>query len=437
MIGQFQIPYPIDCLGPLGSDFARCVAHNAQAKNALVGPVILAAMSSAVHGVVDIKTSMHSVIPTSLYVCVVAASGMRKSTVVSRAFHGFREFEDIYESNTNEELQYVSLGSHPYILEDASESGIVDHFHNGAKASALVLDEGGMLKARLDNQRMCKRFDGADLRVTRHNRMIIARDTRTTFCMTVQDAVFADLLKSKEGKTMVASGLMPRLLISYASSSVPYLHVPRNENIDPFTHCFHDRVRSLMEEYRAVLQSRRHRAISTLSPEANECWLQASNRWRTSHRFQQQWKGMDSFLARAAEQAIRVAAVLQYFNDPQTVVKASFMESAVKLVDWHLDQALIGFGTRSEEEIQAQYGAELYSYILKKISSERKTTFLRIDLLRSGPANLRKADRLDLAIDHLLKEDKITWFPKGQRKELVYNATPRPGINIINSNVYF
>jgi len=426
MIGQFQSPYPIDCLGKLGSDFARCVAHNAQAKNALVGPVVLAAMSSAVHGVVDINTPMYSVIPTSLYVCVVAASGMRKSTVVSRAFYGFREFEDIYESNTDKELQYVSLGSHPYILEDASESGIVDHFHNGAKASALVLDEGGMLKARLDNQRMCKRFDGADLRVMRHNRMVVVRDTRTTFCMTVQDQVFADLLKSKEGKTMVASGLVPRLLISYASLSTPCLDVHRGDNLNPFAHSFHDRIRRLMNDYAEILRHSRSREGMRLSIEAEKYWNAANEEWMRLCRFSQDWKGMEPFLVRAAEQAMRVAGVLQWFNEPKPILQLSFMESAVTLVNWHLRQALLGFGVKSEDVSQLELGAELYNYILRKMSSEGQTTFARIDLLRKGPIILRKASKLDIAIDQLLMADKIAEFPEGNRKNLIINTTPNP-----------
>lgn len=426
MMNIFRNPYPIECLGELGRDFARCVAHNAQAKDALVGPVVLSAMSSAVHGSVDILTPMHSVMPTSLYVCVIAASGMRKSTVVDRAFHGFREFEDIYESNTDEELDYVTLGSHPYILEDASESGIVDHFHSGAKASALVLDEGGMLKARLDNQRMCKRFDGSDLRVTRHNRMVVVRETRTTFCMTVQDGVFDDLRKSKEGKTMVVSGTMPRCLISYATKSAPYLNVHREVEQNPFNHPFHDRIKALMQDYQEVLQGDRRRGQVILSSGGKECWLQASKRWGSWRRFGQHWKGMDSFLDRAAEQAMRVAAVLQCFNDPLPTVQRSCMESAVRLVDWHLQQALIGFGVPSEEELQVQYGQELYTYILKKFNSEGQGAFARVDLLRKGPANLRKSDKLDLAIDQLLLEDKVAGYPQGQRKNIIINTTPSP-----------
>jgi len=424
-------PYPVDCLGRLGSDFAHCVSNNASAKNALVGPVVLSAMSSAVHGVIDILTPRHTTMPTSLYVCVVAASGMRKSTVVKQAFHGFRDFEDIYESNEDESLNYKKLGSHPYILEDASESGIVNHFHDGAKASAMILDEGGMLKARLDNQRMCKRFDGGDIRVMRHNRMVIERDTRNTFCMTIQDEIFSNLLKSKEGKMMVASGTMPRCLISYATKSAVQSYSNRNINENPLNHSFHNRVRKLMEDYSSILMNSSQREQIKLSHEAEELWKIKSGEWSSLRLFNERWKGLGPFVDRASEQALRIAAVLQYFNEPSTEIQRIYMVSAVILVDWHLDQVLIGFGTPSEEELQTELGNELYAYILRKFKQKSQGKFARVDLLRNGPSSLRKADKLDMAIDQLILEEKVFPIEEGTSiKNIILNATPKGSLAI-------
>jgi len=351
---------------------------------------------------------------------------MRKSTVVDRAFYGFRDFEALYEECPEHGGGYAESRGHPYILEDASESGIVDHFRSGARASALVLDEGGMLKARLDNQRMCKRFDGGDLRVLRNNKMTLVRDPRTTFCMTIQDSVFNELLKSKEGKIMVASGLMPRILLSYATHSVPYANVPKEIEKNPFVHTFHERVRALMSEYSCVFKGIKPRKQVTLSSESTHSLEDASSHWKFLAHFDQRWKGLEAFLHRAGEQAMRVAAVLQCFNDPQLVVQKKFMDYSIKIVNWHLNQALSGLRDPAEEEIQFGLSRELYGYILKKNKSESQTTFLRVDLLRKGPANLRKADKLDLAIDQLILEDKIAGFPEGQRKYIVLNLTPNP-----------
>jgi hypothetical protein len=135
---------------------------------------------------------------------------------------------------------------------------------------------------------------------------------------------------------------------------------------------------------------------------------------------------MDAFVHRAGEQAMRVAAVLQCFNDPLPTVQGVTMEAAVTLVDWHLEQALIGFGEPSEDQLQLELGAELYRYILKRVRSEDKTVFDRSELLRCGPKKLRNRVMLDRAIDQILLEDKMGAFPSGTRKQLVLNVTPNP-----------
>ena len=100
------------------------------------------------------------------------------------------------------------------------------------------------------------------------------------------------------------------------------------------------------------------------------------------------------------------------------------MRSALKLVDWHLEQALIGFGSPSEEALQIRLGNELYAYMLRKSRVNGQGAFMRVDLLRKGPANLRKAADLDLAIDQLLLENKLVPAVPGTRKQLILNMTP-------------
>lgn len=416
--------YPIDCLHALGSDFAECIASAAQAKTALVGPVVLAAMSAAVHGVLDIYTPSHQVMPTSLYAAVIAASGMRKSTVVKYAFHGFKDFESAFNGSTNEDVDFREQGSHPYILEDTSESGIESLYTNGAKASAMVMDEGGILEKRLDNQRMCQRFDGSPIRIVRYRRFVQIQDTRTVFCMTIQDAVFERLLKGKQGSMMVASGLIPRILVSYATDA-PYLQLFRPSCENPNLHAFHERVCKLTLDYKNVLQGSAKRAQIRLSPEAQSYWDHAKDRWIEAICYEK-WRGMDAFLHRAGEHALRIAAVLQWFTDPQPFIQLSYMQSAVSLVDWHLNQALMGFGPISEEIQQEKLGDELYEYMIKKFKTTGQDAFLRVDLMRKGPANLRKSVNIDLAIDQLLLEDKVVGYPAGDRKRLVINTTPKP-----------
>lgn len=412
--------YPTYCLHGLGCDFASCVIDAAQAKGALVGPVVLSAMAAAVQGVVDIHTPFHQVMPASLYVAVIAGSGLRKSTVVQFAFQGFRDFESGFDGRFSGEVDFGRVGAHPYVWEDASESGINSLFGSGAQAAAMVMDEGGMLEARLNNQTMCKRFDGSPLRIIRKHEITQIRNTRTTFCMTVQDAVFEQLLKGKKGSLMVASGLMPRMLLSQATHALTYTSLC-NAVPNPNAHRFHDRVRELMNDYSTILRTSGQRAQIRLSLDAEQFWREKGKEWKALPDCDDAWKGMESFVQRAGEQALRIAAVLQWFTEPQPLIERCFMESAVELVEWHLFQALMEFGLPSEQKQQIQLSNDLYVYMQGKWKTARQNAFMRVDLLRKGPASLRKAAHLDLAIDQLLLESKVAWHPSQIHKQLLLN----------------
>lgn len=410
--------YPTDALGELGNDFAQCVSAAAMAKDALVGPVVLAAMAAAVHGVIDVRTPYFQVMPTSLYVSVIASSGMRKSTVVRFAFKGFSEFESLFNGRNSGKLDFAELGSHPYVWEDASESGITDLFANGAKAACIVMDEGGMLEARLNKQAWCKRYDGSAIRNIRKHQITQIAETRTTFCMTVQDAVFEKMLKGKEGALMLDSGLMARNLLSYATYALPYISY-QESNEDPNESPFHDRVQELMEDYREILKSNTSRTELNLSPEAVDLWKDADKAWKSLPQTQEEWIGMDSFCQRAGEQAIRIAAVLQWFNDPKPCISGDYMENALKLVEWHMDQALIGFGLPSQDKLEQQLTDELYDYLMRRFQKYAQGAFFRLDLLRKGPKNLRRAGNLDFAIDNLVNQGKVIVRSSGKNMQVI------------------
>ncbi|MDR0212453.1 MAG: hypothetical protein LBJ15_00430 [Comamonas sp.] len=100
------------------------------------------------------------------------------------------------------------------------------------------------------------------------------------------------------------------------------------------------------------------------------------------------------------------------------------MQSALTLMDWHLEQALMGFGEQSETALQMSYADELYAYMLRKFKELGQGAFMRGHLLCNGPASTRNAANLNLATDQLLQDGKVVANPPGSRKQLVLNMTP-------------
>ena len=421
--------YPLHCLQSLGCDFAQCIVDATQAKTALVGPVVLAAMASAVQGTVDIDTPFFTVMPASLYVSVIAESGMRKSTVIKHAFHGFRDFEAAFNGRQSGEINFCEIGAHPYVWEDASEGGIVSLFGKGAQAAAIVMDEGGMLAKHFDIQSMCKRFDGSDLRVIRKHEFIQIPNTRTTFCMTIQDAVYAEFLGSAQAAMMMPSGLHARNLYSFAKTSFAENRYSARNASRPQAQPFNTRVRKLMNDYRNILTSSFQRSRLELSPAALECWKTAGGEWHQKKLFAKEWIKLRSFLERAGEQALRIAAVLQWFNEPKPTIDLPMMKAAIELLNWHLEQALMGLG-ESEDVISKPRVLDLadvlFAYMQKKNADDSSNLFCRIDLLRKGPKCLRKAQKLDFAINKLLAQNKVNIYVDGRKRimlEISFNLS--------------
>src|SRR5690606_20900531 len=110
--------------------------------------------------------------------------------------------------------------------------------------------------------------------------------------------------------------------VSYAKDA-PSLQFFRPSDENPNLHVFHERVRKLMLDYKDVLQGSAERAQIRLSPEAYNYWNHARNCWIEALGYEE-CRGMDAFFHRAGEQALRIAAVLQWFNEPQPFIQLSY-----------------------------------------------------------------------------------------------------------------
>ena len=428
MISQYfsTYDYPLQFL-PIGiQGFVRSVAASTQASEALVAPVVLAAVAAAVQGVVDVKTPYGATMPTSLFFGVIARSGDRKSSVLKQVSTAFDEFEQGLlresEHKTND-INSTQLQSHPFLLEEASESGVVDLFRQGAKSVFYALDEGALLLRRLDIPALCKRFDGATIRhISRKEGSIVLADRRASVCMLIQDVTFNRFMK-KKGELLIESGLLPRMLMSFATkrSSIDAQYLPSREQlVNPQNHFFHDRVRSLLKEYINLLRDPRLKRMHLiLSPSAENSWKCFVQAMEMMLLQTETWEDVRAFVRRAGEHVLRLAAVLQWFTSPQLYVDKWAVDAAISIVKWHLNEAKMAFGAPPLEVQAQQLSQKLYGYMLRKAQRTGQICISRNDLIRNAPTDLRNSDRLDIAIQQLSQFGCITVFLQKTRNSLL------------------
>lgn len=434
VLKEGQLFYPTESLPPMMRDFVYCVMHATHANDALVGPVVVSVASAAVQGVADVLTPFGTDMPTSLFTGVVALSGDRKSTVLKLACRGMEEFERGMEGYPDPEMSFRDWGSHPFLLEEATEKGVVDVYAKGAKSLFYALDEGIILTRNLVVPSLCKRYDGADIRdLNRTRGFTYVADTRGALCMLVQDLTFSRMMKGDKGAYLIESGLLPRMLMSFASRplSVP----PPPCSMNTYNHEFHERIKALMRDYKELFTYGKPRSKMRLVADAEQLWKQALEEWEMLLK-DGVWNSIRPFVRRAGEQALRLAGVLQWFTAPQEMIERTSMETAIDIVQWHLVQARTGFGKLPQEALQQELARALYDYLMRRAVKYNATATPRNTLIRSAPLSLRKADQLDLALDQLELEGKVGFYPMNSRKNVVLTAASIAVMNPKNLTDY-
>lgn len=410
-------PYPVHVLPPMLQDFAQQVVAATQSSYEMVVPVMLTAMSAAVQGVADVKVPYGEVLPVSLFSCVIAKSGDRKSSVLKKVTKGFEDFERGRFSEIPMSA-FEGLKSHQFLIEDATNKGVIDIFKGGAYSLFYALDEAALLFKNLDMPSLCKRFDGSAINeVSRTQGSTILHDRHVALCMMTQDITFERFL-SKKGELLVQSGLMPRMLISQAISGINSSRwVERLNEEDLARHAFHLRVKDLMKEYaRSIGKSEISRQHIGFNSEATDLWNQYHLQTKKISEPYENWSEMRSFINRSGELICRVAAVIQYFVGPNQDVQGWIIRAATDIVLWHLNEAKRIFGNDKDEVKFIQEVKELYSYLLKRFQRTGNCFITRSEILRCGPQSIRKAELLDASIDNLILQGKVINYVHGGRR---------------------
>ncbi len=414
-----RAPYPVHVLPSMLINFAQQVVAATQSSYEMVVPVMLAGMSAAVQGVADVKTPYGEVMPVSLFSCVIAKSGDRKSSVLKKVMQGFKDFE---RGRFSECLMpgFEELKSHQFLIEDATNKGVTDIFKGGAYSLFYSLDEAALLFKNLDMPSLCKRFDGSPINeVSRTQGVTFLHDRRVALCMLTQDVTFERFL-SKKGELLVESGLMPRMLISSASmqsNAGRWISAPHSEeSLD--SHAFHKRVQELMIAYsKSIGSAEVHRHQIGFSPQVALVWERYTNQIESLIIPGSAWDDIRAFMRRSAELVCRVAAVLHYFSGPTLDgIKPWEVESAIQIVIWHLHEAKRIFGEEAEDIKFKRNVDDFYKYLLRKSYKTGDKVFSRSEILRCAPANMRSANSLDAAIAVLMREGKVFESVAGRKR---------------------
>jgi hypothetical protein len=405
---DIQHEYPSDALGPLAA-VAREIAEGVQCDAALAGQSVLTAAALLAQGVANVRGLDGRPKPVSLFALSIAQSGDGKDSADGVAFHAIREWQR--EAAVKYRRILAKLGKEdlpppePYrVTRDVTVEGLRRAFEKGVSSQGVFTTEAAtMLVGHALSQEnrlktaaaLCSLWDGAGFSVARAGAGRFERHgTRLSLHLMVQPAAVTEVVGDA---ALQGIGFWPRFLLSWPSPLAPRKYRPFRPDCSPSITAYWRRCEEIL---RLPLQDDNDKlpvleldngAISVLGPFLEEC----EQRSRYGD-----WRPIQPFGLRAAELAVRIAAVQTIFGMGDVVALES-AERSIDLVRHSLRHWLHAVEGGFADPV-ATHAMILYEWLLGQGKPVRAA-----DILRLGPTVLRSKGRRDAAIDRLVESGLI------------------------------
>ena len=472
------VPYPVDCLPGVFRNAIVEVQAATQAPMPMVASAAICAMATASQALFNVKRDHNLSGPTSLFFLILGDSGERKSTVDAlfsreiRKFHAeevekggeklktYRARKDAWQAkgdgllnkikaagrggrkgaeNLNETDLQMQLSRHykneperpliPNLLVlDITTEKLAHQLSKEWPSCALMSAEGGQVFGgrswAKDNQLSTfaafnALWSDEPLRVSRKTSdSFEIHGARLSMSLSVQSGVFSSFMEKNEITRTV--GLLARCLFSFPESTQGQrLYKPIPQTL-PALEAFNQAVSRLLHIDPAFVGRQLAPAEISLDVEARRLWIEFHDRVELQLGRGRRLEGIRDFGSKTAENAARVAAVLQVAEEPASkVVSAKSMDAACKVVDWHLDEVVRYFGSGSAEEAKTCSDAEKLDRWLVRHCNESESAVVDFaSILSRGPGNLRKKERLQKPLEYLASRHRVRLSDNGRRVEV-------------------
>lgn len=466
-------PYPLDALPATIREAVVECANHVKAPIPLVASSALAAVSLVAQAQIDARRDETLENPVSLYLLTIADSGERKSTCdkhfmqviiehdrqqalrwqpehdrhrtnleaweakragvkariqeASKKGNDTRAFENdlqmlerdkpvppriprlVYSDATPEALAHNLAMRWPSGGVMSSEAGLVLGAH--AMSSESIMRNLGQLNVL---------WDGADLHIDRKSsESFTVRDVRLTVGLMVQEPTLREFY-GKSGRLSRGCGFLARFLISWPESTQglrPYTSPPATW---PARDCFNQRLTTILQQPVALNDhGTLTPAVVQMSTDAKNFWVEFYNAVESKLVIGGELREVRDVASKTADNAVRLAALFQFFEDGSLVIGIDSIESGCRIAAWHLNEARRFFGEIALPDELAdlvRLDRWLVEYLRKKGTTCVSTTEI---MQKVTPTKFRKAAQLQMALNALEAANRLCLVVEG-RKKIVY-----------------
>ena len=439
-------PYPTDALGDVLGPAALAIAAKVQCADAMAAQSVLAVASLAAQALADVQLPYGQSRPLSLFCLTIAASGDRKTSADLEAIVPVRmrerQLRDAFEPLAKDhaialgawrgqrqqierqkaELEMrradlEALGPEPeapikpiLTLAESTAEGLAKHMPTLPGAIGIFSAEGGQFLSGHGFSAEAKMrtaasfsslWDGQGLRRLRAgDGLIDLHGRRLAAHLMIQPEAASGVLSDP---ILRDQGLLSRMLIA-APESLAGKRLWQEPKIgnEPAMKKYIARILAVFETLTLASNSAGNeltpRALDT-SPETRELWIEFHDAVEKSMRPDGPLTALRDVAGKAAEQAGRIAGVLQIVDDVSAdAIGSEAMTRACELATWYLDEA-----ARLASEALVPPEVRDAQTLLAWLHGRHMATVTAAILQKSGPGPLRHKARLDPAIDVLIE----------------------------------
>lgn len=482
-MNNFSTPYyPVNSAPSKISALIWELHNNHEAPEAMIGSCVIAALSTAISYKVDVERFAGIVTPTSVNTWVIAGSGSRKTSIERQIMKVFNDFEkeaaELLEDQIAERSAAITIWNAKYerlkkalrseVPKDAEQElkrlllvkptplfsprffykdATIEAIKSGLRrwpCGILSFAEGGsFLSSRaISNQAFFNEaWDGSDIVVDRATEeSFVVTDPRLTLAVMVQEKTFFDFLDGK-GRFADDNGFFSRFLISFPTSLEGRRFNNSQTGSTVHLDSFNKRLREILMNWLPVGGKHPQRTLLKLSTDANEKLRRFSNNVESD-------MGPNGFLSdlrahgsKAGEHAVRLAALFHYFEDSRGHISGQTMTSAIEFASWHLHEAKRLLGSKPQQPLEVIDASSVEMTIRNYLAIRPGQNYVPKSYLFSHCSKpLRNKARLDMALQILVRQQRITMFRKNNTMYVIANAQYFQLINQFNgtpiSNLY-
>ena len=247
------------------------------------------------------------------------------------------------------------------------------------------------------------------------------RGARLTMSLQVQELALRTFFGSSKGLAR-GTGFLARFLVSWPESTQGTRFYTKAPDTWPALSAFNARMATLLAQAAPIdADGALSPALLTLSPEAMAAWVGYHDEIEARLATGGELQDIKDVASKIADNAARIACLFHVFSGRIGPVDFEAMESATRIVTWHLLEARRFFGEIAMPPELAN-PARLESWLLARCKQTGEAAIPTRDVQRHGPNGLRAKAAMDEALQHLADLGRAKQVKDGRKLSI----QPRP-----------